>query len=337
MGAITDKSIFQDLPVAVILKDCSSIRKLEAKLQAAGIKNLSLYLNKNLTELKQTFGAIRTLGANRKALELFGVKGTNQIAVQWQRSFQGKNLKSLVDEFVALVGEDKDYCGVFSYRSPSGRKREVRVRFSVPSGAGKNLSRVMFTLEDVTDQKKTELYLKKLAQLDGLTGLLNRKAIDERVEQELSRAKRYRLDLSCLMIDVDHFKYVNDHFGHQKGDQMIRHVAQIIRENVRRTDIIGRYGGDEFLIILPETKPQNAVIAALRIQKYFMLGMTRYLRRDQVRSALSIGISGFPEKGVETAKDMVALADKIMYKAKISGGDRILHPGMMSQRQEKTA
>ena len=337
MKRSADQSIFQALPVAALLEDCSSLKKTFRKLQRSKIKNMAAQLRKNPELLKQAFREIRILAANRKALEVYGVKKAQEIPENFRRSLTGKNLKALLDEFAALIGRVPDYRGIFNYKTPTGRSCEVLVKFSILPDCEKTLARVLFTLEDVTEQRKAERYLRKIAQLDGLTGLLNPKAVEERLEQELSRAMRHKLDFSCLMIDVDHFKYVNDHFGHQKGDQMIRHVAQIIRENVRRSDIIGRWGGDEFLVILPETKPQNAVIAALRIQKYFQLGMTLYLRQDQIKNALSIGISGYPDKEIKRAKDMVAIADKIMYKAKVSGGDRILHPAMISQRPKTAA
>ncbi len=332
MKRSTDHSIFQSLPVAALVEDCSSLKRLYQKLQRSKEGNVLAQLRGNPALVKQAFCGISILAANKKALELYGVKRPAEILDRFRRSMSRKNLKTLLEEFQALMDRNADYQGLLELRTPAGRACEVLVKFAILPGHEKTLNRVVVTLEDVTEQKQAERHLRKMAQLDGLTGLLNHKAVKERLDQELTRAKRHKLDLSCLMIDVDHFKYVNDRFGHQKGDQMIRHMARIIRENVRRSDIIGRYGGDEFLVILPETKPQNSVIVALRIQKYFQLAMTKYLRQDQIKNALSIGISGYPDKEIETAKDMIAMADKIMYKAKVSGGDRILHPRMISQR-----
>src|SRR6185503_10581854 len=111
--------------------------------------------------------------------------------------------------------------------------------------------------------------LKRLAQTDGLTSVLNHGTIRERLEEEFMRARRYKLDLSILMIDMDKFKQINDERGHQKGDLVLRQTANLIKENLREVDLVGRYGGDEFMAILPETSPQNARYAAERIRALF--------------------------------------------------------------------
>ena len=162
-----------------------------------------------------------------------------------------------------------------------------------------------------------------MSQLDGLTKLFNHYAIVERLQEELNRAKRYGLDLSCMMIDVDRFKMINDKFGHQKGDQILKHLAQLIKEDLRKSDIVGRYGGDEFFVILPETRPKSAAVAAMRIQEIFKNKMKKYAAQAGIANTLSIGLSGYPAKGINDFKSMIEVADKAMYQAKSAGRDRI--------------
>lgn len=326
------KFIFASLPNAIMVEDCSALMRFYRKLQKMKIKDYRRYLLSRVEILLSLFREIRILDMNAAAYELYEAKDKKSFIAHFGKTLTRKNIRALVDEFLALVKADPSFRGEFRFKTLAGRWRDIRLRFSIPKETEKSLDCVIFSLEDITEQKKLEKYLKKIVQLDGLTGLLNHHAVVQRLDQEISRAKRHHLNLSCLMMDVDHFKWVNDHLGHQKGDQMIKQAAQIIRNNIRRSDIAGRYGGDEFLVILPETKPQDAVVAALRIQKYFQQGMIRYLRQDQIQNALSIGISGFPEKGIHDARSMIKLADQSMYLAKRSGGNRILHPKMISQR-----
>src|SRR3989344_7749780 len=115
-----------------------------------------------------------------------------------------------------------------------------------------------------------------------------------------------------MMIDVDHFKVINDAYGHQKGDQIIRRVAAALKKSIRQVDVIGRYGGDEFFIILPETKAQNAKTAAARIQNIFATKGFIIRANTAVKVALSIGISGFPANNVKEAKDLITRSDNAM-------------------------
>ena len=186
-------------------------------------------------------------------------------------------------------------------------------------------SKVILTLEDITVYKNKERKLLKLVQLDGLTGLLNHETIIQRLKEELSRAKRYHLPLSCLLLDVDDFKTINDQFGHLQGDQCLKKIARILKINMRETDMVGRYGGDEFLIILPETPPKEAWVPAQRIHSYFLKNpLSLRFRNVKSTTTLSIGISGYPVKGIETVKDIINHADKSLYESKVKGGNQIV-------------
>ena len=163
-----------------------------------------------------------------------------------------------------------------------------------------------------------------MAQLDGLTRLLNQREISRRLEEEMTRAKRYGLDLSCLMIDVDHFKIVNDKYGHQRGDQVLKKVATFLKESIRKSDVIGRYGGDEFLMVFPQTNSTNAKVAANRIRRIFAEKMRRFQKRLPIQNTLSIGISSVPAKGIKNYRDLINQADKALYLAKASGRDTVV-------------
>ena len=162
----------------------------------------------------------------------------------------------------------------------------------------------------------------RLAAQDALTGVANRRALMLALERELARAARQRTPLALLMLDIDHFKRVNDHYGHLAGDQVLRHTVQVVGQRLRTQDLLGRYGGEEFLILLPDTDLAGAQqLGQLLCQA---VQATRCDWHDQrIAVTVSIGISGV---GVGEQTDWEALllaADKALYRAKDNGRNRV--------------
>ena len=158
-----------------------------------------------------------------------------------------------------------------------------------------------------------------LARLDGLTGLLNRRALLENLTGEIARCCRYELMLSILMVDLDNFKKVNDVYGHMAGDALLTKITASIKAHVRSVDVVGRYGGDEIVIVLPETGAAEAYEVGERI-----CNAVRNLTAAEVLPVTtSIGIAGYPQDGT-TAEELLTAADQAMYRAKRLGGNRVL-------------
>ncbi len=166
-------------------------------------------------------------------------------------------------------------------------------------------------------------YLFEMASLDGLTRLFQRHYTSAAAEVEWKRAHRRQRPLSVLMIDVDNFKMINDTRGHDYGDGVLRRVAETLRKICRLEDVISRYGGDEFMILLPETASDGAVLLAERIRKTF----ENTLNQDGHRFAtVSIGIASYPISPAHNIEDLIKLADQALYRAKEAGRNRtILH------------
>ena len=160
----------------------------------------------------------------------------------------------------------------------------------------------------------------EMIHIDDLTGLLTKRSLYRALEKELIRAERYRHPLAVLMMDLDHFKRINDTHGHLVGSHCLAEVGKIIRESTRTVDVNGRYGGEEFISFLPETDSRDAFMVAERIRE--AIG-TRWFRYDatlyQVR--ISIGISCFPENGSDI-ESLVKGADTALYRAKSQGRNR---------------
>jgi diguanylate cyclase (GGDEF)-like protein len=161
---------------------------------------------------------------------------------------------------------------------------------------------------------------REVAQIDPLTFLLNRRMIIRELQNEVLRAERYHSVLSVSVVDVDNFKAVNDTYGHPVGDEVLRQVAHQLRDGVRTPDIIGRYGGEEFLIILPHSDDQAAAEQATRLCKQIRETVVR-VKEHEVTVTLSVGIAQF-RVGVDTWDTLLNRADNAMYEAKNNGRDR---------------
>jgi diguanylate cyclase (GGDEF)-like protein len=175
-------------------------------------------------------------------------------------------------------------------------------------------------LQDKVNAKRRQL--EALSVTDDLTGLFNHRAMQQRLKDEFLRAQRYNDPLSVLMIDIDHFKEVNDRHGHLFGDKVLAELAQVLRAAVRETDFVARYGGEEFVVILPQTHFSGCIPVAERIwrnvgEHEFVDGETR------ARVTVSIGVSFFPSKNVAGVEKLLANADQALYQAKHEGRNRI--------------
>jgi diguanylate cyclase (GGDEF)-like protein len=163
--------------------------------------------------------------------------------------------------------------------------------------------------------------LERLAMIDFLTDTYNHRYFSARLEEEFNRAIRYNLSLACILLDIDDFKWVNDTYGHRRGDTILREVASVIKGAIRKTDFLARYGGEEFVIILPQTDLAGAyqegerIRQAVRDHSYGDTNQTK-------RITISLGVSSFPGRTIATVDDLIRAADSALYQAKRLGKDR---------------
>jgi diguanylate cyclase (GGDEF)-like protein len=148
------------------------------------------------------------------------------------------------------------------------------------------------------------------------------------LDREVRRAARNQAELAILMLDVDHFKKFNDSYGHEAGDCILRDVAEIFRQEVRSEDIICRYGGEEFVIILPETSDAEAVERAETIRKCVSQMRVRFRGEALREVTVSIGVAIYPQSGA-TLEEMLRAADRALYTAKHEGRNRVILAGTM--------
>lgn len=171
--------------------------------------------------------------------------------------------------------------------------------------------------------KRVRLYAKieELSITDSLTGLFLRRYFQERLNEEINRCNKFGLNFVFLMLDLDHFKSYNDRYGHLVGDVVLSTVAKIIKENVREIDIVGRYGGEEFSVILPNTDRQEAEYVSSRLRQAIEKNHIRAYDED-LQITISIGGSLFPQD-TKDAKHLIDKADQALYRAKQAGRNRV--------------
>ncbi len=163
--------------------------------------------------------------------------------------------------------------------------------------------------------------LRELSLTDGLTQVANRQAFQERLRDEFRRSQRYDDPLALILLDLDHFKMINDQFGHPVGDQVLRHLAEVLKLAVRETDFVARFGGEEFAVLLPKTHLAGALTVAERTSHDIHRIHLSALK--QMRVTASFGISCFPTRAIGSMEQLVKAADDAMYRAKNEGRNKI--------------
>lgn len=237
------------------------------------------------------------------------------------------------------VCEDCVVAKTFSSGDPSAKEKKV------VSGSGSHewleiytypimnqegvVTHVIEYVRNITDRKRAEeasqRFIKELETLsseDSLTGLLNRRMIFERVRHEIERVRRYRVELSLIFCDLDNFKEINDTYGHKAGDEVLKTVADILRQSVRTSDVVGRYGGDEFLLILPQTLLKMAQELAERIRITVQETKFEMPGNKSAGITMSIGVAFYD--GTETDVDaLISRIDTALYVSKRSGKNQV--------------
>jgi diguanylate cyclase (GGDEF)-like protein len=172
------------------------------------------------------------------------------------------------------------------------------------------------------ENRYTHEELERRAYSDYLTGLANRRYFIEQAENELARTLRYNGKLSVLMLDIDHFKKVNDTYGHKVGDLVLKQLAEVCRSSLRDVDLVGRIGGEEFAVLLPETASAQAMEAAERLRAAFASAQVTVSSGPPLRFTSSFGVVSLSEKNI-TIDTLLNRADQALYRAKEAGRNRV--------------
>lgn len=220
----------------------------------------------------------------------------------------------MLDERVLFIAEEINSNSAFQ-EVVEHLNKQVKM-FQIESEVTKKIARnKQIEMEGVMVQAE------EIAQIDALTFLLNRRMIVKKLQDEVIRAERYNSMLSISVVDVDHFKVVNDTYGHPVGDEVLRKVASQLQDHIRHPDIVGRYGGEEFLILLPSSDSSAAADQAMRLCKQVRETIIPINNNENALSiTISAGIAQF-QHGVDTWDTLLNRADNAMYEAKNNGRD----------------
>ncbi|MBA6296663.1 diguanylate cyclase [Colwellia sp. MB02u-9] len=280
------------------------LNNIDAHIYVKDCERTFLYVNSRVAEL---FGD--------KAENIMGKKDTEilpkEIAEHFYQSDKQvfeTNKKQVIEE--TTHHEDGD---TFHYIS-------TKIPFNQPD----RLPALIGFSSDVTELYKLKEEFKKLANTDPLTNLYNRRYLTEQAEQEYHRAKRYSLSLTVMTIDIDHFKSINDKFGHPAGDQVLIAVAQQLKTNLRKIDILARIGGEEFSILLPETSAAAGMKLAERIRTEQSNLKIVGDWPGEIKLSVSIGVSSFLSDD-ESFDTMFSRADKALYQAKNYSRNKVMY------------
>lgn len=260
--------------------------------------------------------AQRYYGYSHKQLTSMGIEQINTLPLEELRA-----------EFYRTLTENCDY-GNYKHRLANGEIRDVEVYTSDVEFDGKHYYHSI--IFDVTERNQVLAQLEKAAMHDSLTGLFNRRSVDYRAEPEIAHYLRTGEPFSVIMMDIDHFKHFNDIYGHDVGDLVLRHVAQLFESEVRATDLVGRFGGEEFIVLAPQTDKENAILLAERIVSSVRAFEMEY-GDERLKITLSAGVATLDESlclnQTFDLKDcfaqLVKHADEQLYNAKSKGRDQV--------------
>ena len=190
-------------------------------------------------------------------------------------------------------------------------------------------ARVMLRIKTLQDKLKNRIrQLERLSIVDGLTGLYNKKYLYEFIRREIKRTERFGMIMFCIMMDVDHFKKVNDTYGHPCGDTVLKELGAILGDVIRGYDFAARFGGDEFTVVLPQQSNRKDVqIIAERLRQTINnhpFTLKSKSKRPPIQITVSLGVAAFPDKNITDYESLIERADEALYQAKLQGRNRIV-------------
>lgn len=302
------------------LKESEIKLELASKLEASEANYHAIFSHSKLPSLVIDPGSGAILSANEAAIAWYGYS-QEQISQLNINQINMASPQELQERMASALANKKNYFA-FQHRLASGEMRDVEV-FSGPFTFD-GLPRLFSVIIDVTERRRLERRLQEMATMDALTGLPNRRHFLERLQDYLNLlARGASHDGSLMMLDLDHFKVVNDTWGHAAGDQILQQVAKIMQAQLRKVDVPGRIGGEEFAILLPGVGPEEAMQSAERLRLAIAENPIILNGSASIQQTISIGITAILNTDRDT-KTPLARADKALYQAKHQGRNRSL-------------
>lgn len=303
-----------------VKQDISERKAVERKLRASEA-HFRLFYEHAPVAYQSLDASGRILEVNQEWLTQFGYS-REQVIGRLIYDFLAAGQASLMRErFSQFLRDGEMRKTELDFRHRDGGIVTVAVDGLVDRDEAGNFKRTQCVLHNITARKHLEQELRHLASTDPLTGIANRRHFLEQMRMALSRHQRYDIPTALLMIDLDWFKRVNDSWGHAVGDEVLRHCANVMQASLRRLDLLGRLGGEEFAILLPDTEVGGAEEFAERL-RLVVLEQAAPTQAGQIGITFSIGVTPFT-RGDRNIDAVLARADQALYRAKENGRNRV--------------
>ena len=318
----------------VLVSDISRLKRVEMDLVASEA-NLKAIIETEPECVKLLAPDGRLLQMNRAGLDMIEADAEDQVIGAHVVDLVVSEHKEAFNTLNALVARGETGSLEFEIVGLKGRRRWLDTHAVPMRDANGQITGVLGVTRDITEHKKSQQELERLSQTDALTGLSNRRYFLTLAEQELARAQRYGGALSVFMMDLDHFKVVNDTYGHQTGDLVLQKLGGLCREALREIDSVGRLGGEEFAVILPQTDAPRALEVAERLRQAVARTEVALERGLPLHFTLSIGVTTLAG-GSANIDTLLGQADSALYEAKRSGRNRVCVYGLAPATAETT-
>ena len=302
------RSLFENAPISLWEEDYSALKAYLDELRTQGVTDLKAHLTKHPEAIEHCMGLIRVLNVNRKTLELFEAPDKAALLSSLDKVFRDEMQAHFTDELVDMWNGKTSYEREGINYALSGEPINVHLDWRLMPGHEQDFRWVLVAIQDITARKKAEDYLRYLGTHDVMTSLYNRGFFEDAMKKVGDAGTH---PVSIIIADLDRLKYVNDHFGHRAGDDLIRRTAEVLKASFAETDVIARIGGDEFAVLLPGSDAEVTDEALERIQT--MVGLNnKYYQGPE----LSISAGAATQQEGQSLEKVLNRADDNMYATK---------------------
>lgn len=315
------RNMFDSVPVSIWEEDFSSMFSEVNELTSRTQMDLETYLEKNPQEITRLGDMIKVRDVNPQTLRMFEANEKSELLGSLENIFIPETNNILRDEILAFHEGNRFFQGETVNRTLRGKRLDVLLTMAVPKEV-EGAKNVLISMMDISKRKKLEREIQQLATEDPLVRCYNRRYFTSYAKKELDRALRYQRPLSIIMIDIDHFKAINDRYGHLVGDEVLIVFAERMKPLLRSTDIFARYGGEEFVILLPETKLEDARKIAERLR--IIAAEPFLIDQRELKISISLGAASLDSGANVQIETLVDRADQALFSAKENGRNQVI-------------